>query len=137
MPPDGWYRSRKVRRNAVLKFEWNALRPGDRVVVHDPRANEMTLTDGVVTGVDIMKGVNGVGIRVGADRGETAVLWPSHLVVHRDPPDPTEPCWRCQELAERAAAPLREPSDQAMVGIDDALRSEPVLSLIRPMLTSA
>jgi hypothetical protein len=120
----------------VLKFEWNALRRGDHVLVHDPHTAEMTLTDGVVTGVDINKGGNGVGIRVGADRGETAILWPSHLVVHRDPPDPTEPCWRCQELAERAAPPLHQRSDQAMVAIDDAFRSEPALSLLGPMVTS-
>ena len=89
----------------MLKFEWNALRPGDHVRVHDPRTAEMTLTAGVVTGVDTHKRVNGVGIRVGAP-GDTQVLWPSPFIVHRDPRDPTEPCWRCDELAatERVTA---------------------------------
>ena len=94
-----------VRRSAVLRFEWNALRTGDDVLVHDPRSAEMTLTDGIVTGIDAHKGTNGVGIRVGGNSSATAVLWPSHLAVHGDPRDSTEPCWRCQELAERPAPP--------------------------------
>jgi len=101
------------------------------VLVHDPRTAEMTLTDGVVTGVDTHKGLNGVGIRVGASRSATAVLWLSHIVVHRDPPDPTEPCWRCEELAERAAPPLHEPSDTVTVGASDGRsRPGPALSLM-------
>src|SRR5439155_322896 len=62
-------------------------------------------TDGIVTGIDAHKGTNGVGIRVGGNSSATAVLWPSHLAVHGDPRDSTEPCWRCQELAERPAPP--------------------------------
>ncbi len=50
----------------MLRFEWNALRTGDHVLVHDPRTAEMTLTGGVVTGVDTKKSANVVGIRVGA-----------------------------------------------------------------------
>lgn len=94
----------------MLRFEWNALRTGDHVLVHDPRTAEMTLTEGVVASVDAHKGTNGVGIRVGDNNSSaTAVVWPSYLAVHRDPRDPTEPCWRCQELAERAAPPRSSP----------------------------
>jgi hypothetical protein len=96
----------------MLRFEWNALRTGDHVLVHDPRGTEMTLTEGVVTGVDAHKGTNSAGIRVGANNGETTILWLSPLSVHRDPLDPTESCWRCQELAERAA-PQRAGSSSA------------------------
>ncbi len=114
----------------MLKFEWNALRPGDHVLVHDPRMAEMTLTDGVVTAVDTHKRLNGVGIRVGASSGAAVVLWPSSVVVHRDPPDPTEQCWRCRELAERGAPPLHEPSRTAPAGADGAPRPAPALRVI-------
>jgi hypothetical protein len=120
----------------VLTFDWNALQAGNHVLAHDPRTAEMTLIDGVVIGVDTRKRVDGVGIRVGARSGATAVLWPSHLVVHRDPRDPTEPWWRCQELAERAAAPLHEPWTTTPAGADDAPRPSPVLGLIGPTATS-
>ena len=103
----------------MLRFEWNALRLGDHVLVHDPRTAQMTLIDGVVVGVDMHEGANGVGIRVGADRGETAVLWPSAIAVHRDPRDRSEQCWRCQELAEGAASVLAAPPNPAPVGTDD------------------
>jgi hypothetical protein len=119
----------------VLRFEWNALRPGDHVLVHDPRTADMTLTDGVVTSVDTHKRVNGVGICVDALDGDAAILWPSPFVVHHDPPDPSEPCWRCQELGDGAAPPLDEPSGAAAVGADDAPRAEPWLSLVAPTAT--
>lgn len=44
------------------------------------------------------RGANGVGIRVDDDGG-SRVLWPSYLAAHLEPPDPTEPCWRCEEIA--------------------------------------
>ena len=85
----------------MLISEWNALRTGDHVLVHDPRIVEMTLTDGTVTTIETNRGANGVGIRLEGHSGESAVLWPSRLVMHREPLDPTEGCWRCEEMAER------------------------------------
>ncbi|HVM66011.1 MAG TPA: hypothetical protein VMU14_14185 [Acidimicrobiales bacterium] len=119
----------------MLRFEWNALRPGDHVLVHDPDTAVMTLIDGVVTSVDTHKRLNGVGIRVGAPRADTAILWPSHLVVHRDPSDETESCWRCQELAGRTAPPLHEPSKTAALAAA-APRPEPAVNLIGPTAAS-
>ena len=116
----------------MLRFEWNALRPGDHVVVHDPRTAGMALTAGVVTGVETHKRVNGVGIRVGAAHGDTAVLWLSSFVVHHDPRDTTEPCWRCQELEERPAPPPCEPAAPATVAPGDAPGAERALRLIGP-----
>ena len=113
----------------MLRFEWNALRTGDHVLVHDPRTAEMILTRGVVASVDTHKGANVVGIRVGGNSGETTVLWPSHISLHRDPRDPSGVCWRCQELAGRAPPPLDEPSNTAAVGADDAFRPEAAPSL--------
>ena len=78
----------------MLKFEWNALRIGDEVVVHDRTASEMAPLPGVVAMVDSHRRQNGVGVRVTA-RGESVVLWPARLAVHRDP---RETCWRCETL---------------------------------------
>jgi len=80
----------------VLRFDWNALLPGDQVLVHGA---DMTLSSGVVAMVDVLKGSNGVGVRVRTD-GQEAILWPSRLVVHSDPCDPTEPCWQCRALSD-------------------------------------
>jgi hypothetical protein len=110
----------------MLRFEWNALRTGDPVLVHDPRTAAMTVTGGVVASVDAHKGTNGVGIRVGSD---SAVLWPSPLAVHRDPRDPTEPCWRCQELAGRAASPRGASPHSATAGAQDPGRPDPTFIL--------
>ena len=120
----------------MLRFEWNALRPGDHVLVHDPDTAVMTLIDGVVTSVDSHKRLNGVGIRVGASGVDTAISWPSDLVVHRDPSDETESCWRCQELAGRTAPPLHETSKTtAALAVADP-RPEPALTLIGPTAAS-
>jgi hypothetical protein len=80
-----------------MKFEWRALRTGDRVLVHDPVGALLALTPGVVSMLDAHKGANGVGIRVGP-AGQSSVLWPSYLAVHSDPRDMTQPCWRCEAL---------------------------------------
>ena len=83
----------------MLRFEWNALRTGDHVLVHDPGSDEMALTSGVVAVVDAHRGANGVGIRIASHAGGDAVVWPSHLTVHPDPRRTDDGCWRCQELA--------------------------------------
>jgi hypothetical protein len=87
----------------MLKFEWNALRFGDAVLVHDARGRDPVASGSVVT-VDTSRtrhGANGVGIRVGSP-GRHEVLWPSFLAVHRDPFDPIDGCWRCAALAAAA-----------------------------------
>ena len=86
----------------MLKFEWNALRVGDAVLVHDSQGREPVASGTVVT-VDTptaRRGANGVGIRVGTE-GRHRVVWPSFLTVHHDPRDPTDDCWRCAVLAPR------------------------------------
>ena len=80
----------------MLTFEWNALRAGDRVVVHDGATDASALFPGVVTSVNmrVRKGYNGVGIRIAATGGLHDIVWPSPFVVHLEGPD--ERCWRCQ-----------------------------------------
>ena len=90
----------------MLRFQWNALQPGQLVRTHDPASPEMALIPGTVVMTEPHlgpRGINGVGIRVAGDDGTTRVVRPSYRAVHVDPIDPTEPCWRCDEIA--AAAP--------------------------------
>jgi hypothetical protein len=87
----------------VLTFEWNGLRVGDKVLLHDWAAG-LTLNPGVVAFVDTHLGVNDVGIRLLAGNRDRVVLWPSAGAVHRDPRDLTEPCWQCEALADRTGA---------------------------------
>ena len=118
----------------MLRFEWNALRPGDHVLVHDPRMADMTLTEGVVTSVDTHKRVNGVGICLDTGDGDAVILWPSPFVVHHDPRDPAEPCWRCEELTDEEAL-LDEASGAATVEDEDVPWAGPGLSLVGPRVT--
>ena len=89
----------------MLTFEWNALRVGDHVLMHDPQDAELGLIPGTVLLVETKRGkrvANGVGMRVDAgDRHE--VLWPPHHSVHRDPVGPADDCWRCQARKQAQA----------------------------------
>jgi hypothetical protein len=85
----------------VLRFQWNSLRKGDRVLVHDLRDPGLRLRAGVVEMVQTLLGANDLGIRVG-EPGMSTVLRPGRLAVHLVPLDASEPCWRC-EAAHRDA----------------------------------
>ena len=87
----------------MLTFEWNALRVGDRVMVHDNAMGNLALIPGTVAMVDMRRGTNLVGIRI-VSTNVGHVLWPSSLVAHHDPKQLTEPCWRCKEVIAAAAA---------------------------------
>lgn len=94
----------------MLKFQWNALRTGDLVSLHDPASAAMTLIPGTVVAIDShldRGGVNGIGIRVGADDGASRVVRPSYLTVHLGVDETPEPCWRCEEIAAALPAPRR------------------------------
>jgi len=80
-----------------LKFEWNALRLGDKVFVHDPTDVDMRLLAGVVSIVETAKGSNDLAIRVHGEQAAPVVIRPARLTVHLDPLDPTQSCWRCEE----------------------------------------
>jgi hypothetical protein len=115
----------------VLRFEWNALRIGHKVLLHDWASADFTLTPGVVASVDTQKGLNRVGIRLPASNGERMILWPSSHAVHRDPLDLAEPCWQCQELAESTGQAQRRPDVAAQTPVGaraDPPPPQPVLS---------
>jgi hypothetical protein len=86
----------------MLTLEWNALRVGDRVVVHDPTGGDI-LVQGSVAMVDMRRGSNGVGIRIARAGASRRIIWPGRLAVHRDHGS-EETCWRCHALREAVAA---------------------------------
>ena len=82
----------------MMRLEWDALRVGDKVVVHDPTDPAMPLLPGIVALVQSMSGPNDVGVRVASAGDRLSVLWPRRLTVHLDPLDPAEDCWRCEAI---------------------------------------
>lgn len=87
----------------MMEFQWNALRVGHKVFVHDSRDADMRLLPGVVAMVDTTDGSNDIGIRVAWENEPPSVMRPRRLAVHLDPLDPTEPCWRCDAIAASPA----------------------------------
>ena len=82
-------------------LRWNALRVGDKVLVHDPADPAGPLQHGTVAIVDTTRDNNDLGVRISAGGGPSKVTRPLRLTVHLDPRDMTEPCWRCDERDTR------------------------------------
>lgn len=82
----------------MLRLQWNALRAGDKVFVHE-RAADMTLVPGVVAMIQTLEDSNDIGIRVSPGKDGRTVVRPARLTVHLDPIDPAESCWRCDTIA--------------------------------------
>ena len=82
----------------MMKLEWNALRVGDKVLVHDATDPDCrSCRDRCL--VQTMSGSNDIGVR------STAVAMTSFgpaACVHLDPLDLAEECWRCDAIARRA-----------------------------------
>ena len=76
----------------MWKFEWNSLRPGDRVSVHDDSDGGLQLDDGVVELVETRVGGNDIAVRL---NGSPVLIRPRRLAVHLLPIDPQDACWRC------------------------------------------
>lgn len=86
----------------MLPFQWNSLRVGERVAVHDDADVDLGLVEGVVCIVQTHRPeVNEVGIRL--DNG-SAIVRPRRHAVHLLPVD-GRPCWRCAAAADTAAGP--------------------------------
>jgi hypothetical protein len=85
----------------MMRFQWNALRVGDRVMVHDASDAHLGAIAGVVSIVDTKVGSNDLGIRVGTGDAPTRMVRPTRLSVHLDPIAGTEDCWRCDAMASR------------------------------------
>ena len=91
----------------MLKLEWNALRVGDKVVVHDASDDDPRLVPGVVALVETALGSIDIGIRVARGHDARRVVRPHRLAVHVEPLDLTEPCWRCDAIVAGMADRIR------------------------------
>jgi hypothetical protein len=89
----------------VIRLQWNGLRPGDRVEVHDDDDPGLALAGGTVELVQTAPGGNDLAIRIRPDGRSSRVVRPRRLAVHLLPHDPDEDCWRC-----RIAAAARVPA---------------------------
>ena len=79
----------------MIRIEWNALRVGDHVLVHDDSDRDLALVPGQVTMLKTAPRSNDVTIRLSPDGGAARVVHPRRLAVHLDPIDRVEDCWRC------------------------------------------
>ena len=85
----------------MLAFQWNALRAGDRVTMHDDLDRDLTLRDGVVDLVQTRRrGENDIGIRID---DEDRIVRPRRHAVHLSPIDRRLSCWRCEAMTARPA----------------------------------
>ena len=80
----------------MLPLQWNALRTGDRVLVHNDLAPGLDTHEGVVTIVETRRGgTNDVGIRIDATG---KLVRPRRHAVHQLPVDRRFSCWRCDTM---------------------------------------
>jgi hypothetical protein len=81
----------------MLRFQWDSLRRGDTLFVHDAARPDLGLRPAEVAFVDSDRSNGGVSVRYldGDDAGR--LVRPTRFSVHVDPTD--EACWRCEDLA--------------------------------------
>lgn len=103
-------------------LEWNALRVGDQVLVHDDLDPAMALSPGVVATIRTRTASNDLAIRVSDSGGKSAVVSPRRLAVHLQQLDPDELCWRCA-ISNAAQSTSRKRSERSAptVGIEPAV----------------
>jgi hypothetical protein len=80
----------------MLKFQWNALRRGDTVFVHDPSDADLGLRAGVVTLIDVGQRGHDVGIRLTTGTLTGTVVRPGRFAVHLAAVNDDD-CWRCSD----------------------------------------
>jgi hypothetical protein len=81
----------------MLKFQWNALRRGDHVLVHDVDDPKLALRAGVVALIDTQRSGRDVAIRYTTGTRTPRPVRPGRFAVHFDPIDEGDGCWRCIE----------------------------------------
>ena len=95
----------------MLTFQWDALRRGDTVFVHDASDAELGLRAGVVTLVDVRPSGHDVGIRLTTGSPTASVVRPGRFAVHLAAVDDDD-CWRCSDNRPQrpgiGVAPARE-----------------------------
>jgi len=93
----------------MIRLEWNALRVGHHVLVHDETDPGLPLVPGRVAMVQAAPGSNDVAIRIPSTRGPSKVVHPPRLAVHLEDLDPEARCWRCEARHEEALRPRHKP----------------------------
>ncbi|TDT18450.1 hypothetical protein BDK89_4070 [Ilumatobacter fluminis] len=82
----------------MLEFQWNALRTGDRVVVHDDADPRFGLHDATVSMVRTrFPGASEIGVR--CDDRPSVMTRPWRHAVHLVPLEGDPDCWRCSASA--------------------------------------
>lgn len=92
----------------MIRRQWNALRVGHHVLVHDEGDAGQPLLRGRVTAVQTAPGSNDIAIRVPSTRGSSRVIHPNRLAVHLDEFEPEARCWRCDARADEALRPRQK-----------------------------
>jgi hypothetical protein len=86
----------------MLRLQWNALRVGDPVLLHDDHdLYSAPLVNGVVAIVQTRPDTNDIAIRV---PGSVGVINPRRSAVHLIEIGPRDICWRCEARDAATAA---------------------------------
>jgi hypothetical protein len=92
--------SLETKEAVMLRFQWNSLRTGDAVTVHDDLDPDLALWEEVVKLVETRPwDINDVAIR--SDKHNQISVRPPLHAVHLLPLD-TRSCWRCERTAAQA-----------------------------------
>jgi hypothetical protein len=83
----------------MLRFQWDSLRRGDHILVHDVRAVDLGLRPAIVELVDSSGPRRDIAARYtdGTDAGR--LVRPGRFAIHPDPLTGAPDCWRCVEAA--------------------------------------
>ena len=84
----------------MLTSEWDALRRGDTVFVHDASDADLGLRAGVVSLVDVRPSGHDVGIRLTTGTPNGSVVRHGRFAVHLAAADDHD-CWRCSDIPQR------------------------------------
>lgn len=98
----------------MIRRQWNALRVGHHVLVHDEAEAGLPLVPGRVTMVHATPGSNDVAIRIPSTRGPSRVVHPPRLAVHLEELDPEARCWRCEARHDETLRRRRKASTTAV-----------------------
>lgn len=86
----------------MIRSEWNELRVGEHVRVHEETDAGWVLVPGRVTTVVSAPGSNDVAIRLPSKRGPSRIVHPRRLLVHPEELGADSRCWRCRPEASDA-----------------------------------
>jgi hypothetical protein len=81
----------------MLRFQWDSLHRGDRVLVHDARSADLALRPAVVVLVDAAGSRRDVAVRYSDGPDVGRVVRPGRFAIHTDPLSDSAACWRCAE----------------------------------------